>query len=156
MSLRIKSYQVHICSDNNRYRFRIPEISGAKSITGIKIGSPQSLVEEINIVLRNSVIFKTSNFEELETFTNSVNVREPVFIEFVFPDQYLLENETFTTTPEIIEEFGDEIIEVYDESDGMYYSGVEVTKKETGNFTRNIIKGAQVTIPSFKIKFDFC
>jgi hypothetical protein len=155
MSLKIKSCQLNICSDNNVYKFRIPDIPSAKSITGIKIGSPQSLVEEINIVMRNSVIFKTSNFEELETFTNSINVRETVFIEFVFPKQYLFENETFTTTPEIIEEFGDEIIEVYDESDGGYYSGVKVTKKETGNFTREIIKGAQVTIPSFKIKFDF-
>ena len=150
MSLKIKSCQLNICSDNNVYKFRIPDIPSAKSITGIKIGSPQSLLEEINIVMRNSVIFKTSNFEELETFTNSINVREPVFIEFVFPKQYLFENETFTTTPEIIE-----IIEVYDESDGGYYSCVKVTKQETGNFTREIIKGAQVTIPSFKIKFDF-
>jgi hypothetical protein len=75
-------------------------------------------------------------------------------IEFVFNKEYLYDNETYETIPEIIEEYGNDIVEVYNEDDGGYYNGYLVTKKDTGNTLRIITKGAEIVVPKFKIYFE--
>ncbi len=144
---------VNICSDNNKYKYKIPQFTNINNLIGIKLYTVNYFIKSINIILRNRTIYSTSDFEQLKNINLLYNCLEPMEIEFVFNKEYLYDNETYETIPEIIEEYG-EIVEIYDEIDGRYYNGNIVTRKDTGNTQRIITKGAEIVVPKFKIYFE--
>jgi hypothetical protein len=159
MKLTIESFVTKLSSDDCKYTFKIPEITSVKKITGIKLSNETSLIENVVIKLVNNTIYKSpengkngikNGFLNLDI---PFNIRDNVYIEFVYNKDYLYDNETYETIPEIIEEYG-EIVEIYDETDGSYYNGNIVTRKDTGNTQRIVTKGAEIVVPKFKIYFE--
>ena len=148
MKLTIERKNVHLLSEI--YTFKVPVVGDVKKITGIKIGNPNSLIENIVIKSGKSDICKLNNLKNLDI---PFNIRDPVYIEFIYNKDYIFEKSMYETIPEIIEEYGD-IIEIYDETDGRYYNGRIVTRKDTGNTLRIATKGAEIVVPKFKIYFE--
>jgi hypothetical protein len=152
MKLTIESFVTKLSSDDCKYTFKIPEITRVKKITGIKLSNPISLIENVVVKSVNNTIYKSpeNGFLNLDI---PFNIRDNVYIEFVYNKDYLYDNETYETIPEIIEEYG-EIVEIYDETDGGYYNGNIVTRKDTGNTLRIVTKGVEIVVPKFKIYFE--
>jgi hypothetical protein len=152
MKLTIESFVTKLLSGNCKYTFKIPEINGVKKITGIKLSNPISLIENVVIKSYNGNVCKSPE-NDIKNLDIPFNIRDPVYIEFIYNQDYLYNNETSEMVPEIIEEYG-EIVEIYDETDGRYYNGNIVTRKDTGNTLRIVTNGAEIVVPKFKIYFE--
>ena len=153
MKLTIESFVTNLLSGNCKYTFKIPEITRVKKITGIKLSTPISLIENVVIKSVNGNLYKSPE-NGIINLDIPFNIRDNVYIEFVYNKDYLYDNETYEMIPEIIEEYGNDIVEVYNEDDGGYYNGYLVTKKDTGNTLRIVTNGVEIVVPKFKIYFE--